>query len=395
MRLINLEQLSFNELDECINSIPSKPYLVQKLQAMGLPTRKSEAYRYVEVEPLLRETYKCEEFQPKPIEYGEKIVILNGLVTTAPKGIRVYYHEFNDVNMNHYDPLYFLGHLLAKKVIMIEIDGDSDIELVHRFTKSNHLIAYRIVLKNQANRHASLYESFESENAENSLILYGYDMVVTQESTLSIIKNQTINHHAYNMIASHNIKVEKQASMVLKSFDFGESSALQLFNMELDDYAHVETGHLLYLLSQAKRGTISKIIHKGEYSHSVQEAKTILDDKARGIFDALIKVEQSAKHTKTRQNSKAILLGEGSYMVAKPQLEIYIDELEASHGSTTGQLDVNQLFYLQSRGISEVEARKMLVIAFANTLIETIRDMRQQEKIQTSFEEAFYRKDLS
>lgn len=82
-------------------------------------------------------------------------------------------------------------------------------------------------------------------------------------------------------------------------------------------------------------------------------------------------------------------------MVAKPQLEIYIDELEASHGATTGQLDVKQLFYLQSRGISEVEARKMLVIAFANTLIETVRDSRQQEMIQQSFEEAFYRKDAS
>jgi len=395
MRLINLQQQSFIELDECNNLIQPKEALVKKLQELGLPTRKSEAYRYVEIEPLLRETYNCIDFEPKSIEYGEKIVIVNGHVTPAPKGIRVYYSDFDHVNMDHYDPLYFLGHLLTPQVIMIEIDGDSDIELLHRVTKSDSLIAYRVVIKNQANRHASIYEYFESENAQNSLVLYGYDIMVTRDSTLSIIRNQTIDDNAYNMVASHNVEVGKQASMMFKTFDFGNSSALQLLNIELEDHATVDMGHLLYLRGKPKRGTISRIVHKGEHSHSTQEAKNILDDGARGIFDALIKVEPTAKYTKSRQNSKAILLNEGAFMVAKPQLEIYIDELEASHGATTGQLDVNQLFYLQSRGISEVEARKMLVMAFANTLIETVRDSRQQEKIQASFEKAFYTKDLS
>ena len=78
-------------------------------------------------------------------------------------------------------------------------------------------------------------------------------------------------------------------------------------------------------------------------------------------------------------------------MASKPQLEIYIDELEASHGATTGQLDQKQLFYLQSRGISYLEARKILVIAFANTLIGTVKDTRQQDRIKASFEEVFYK----
>lgn len=389
MRLINLTQLSIMELDECRNQHP-KQKLIEKLQTLGLPTRKSEAYRYVEVEPLLRKTYACGTFSPKPIESGDKVIIVDGYVTTAPEGIRVYYDDFTEVNMDHYDPLYFLGHILATKVIVIEIDGDRDIELLHRFTQNNRLIPYRVVIKSQANRHASVYETFEAENSENSLVLYGYDMVVRPNSTLNLIKNQTLNNNAYNMVASHNISVEKEASMILKTFDFGNSSALQLLNIELEEHATVDTGHLLYLMGEAKRGSVTKIVHKGEHSHSLQEAKNILEGKARGIFDALIKVEATAKYTKTKQNSKAILLNEGAYMVAKPQLEIYIDELEASHGATTGQLNADQLFYLQSRGISEIEARKMLVIAFANTLIETVRDSRQQEKIQQSFEAAFY-----
>jgi Fe-S cluster assembly protein SufD len=147
---------------------------------------------------------------------------------------------------------------------------------------------------------------------------------------------------------------------------------------------------LLYASADAKRGTVSKILHIGEGSTSNQQAKNILGDTARGIFDALIKVEHSAKYTKAHQNSKAILLETGAYMASKPQLEIYIDELEASHGSTTGQLDGKQLFYLQSRGISAVEAKRMLIQAFANELIDAVDGEMIREVLHRDFDEAFY-----
>ncbi len=194
----------------------------------------------------------------------------------------------------------------------------------------------------------------------------------------------------YSIVASHRVNVAKHANAIFKSFDLGGGQALQLLKVDLDTYAHVDAAHLLYLNENSKRGTVSQIVHRGEHSTSKQIAKNILDGNARGIFDALIRVEHSAKFTKAEQNSKSILLHDKAYMASKPQLEIYIDELEASHGATTGQLDKKQLFYLQSRGISYVEARKILVIAFANTLIETVKDTRQQERIQTSFEEVFY-----
>ena len=77
-------------------------------------------------------------------------------------------------------------------------------------------------------------------------------------------------------------------------------------------------------------------------------------------------------------------------MASKPQLEIYIDELEASHGSTTGQLDGKQLFYLQSRGISAVEAKRMLIQAFANELIDAVDGEMIREILHRDFDEAFY-----
>ncbi|MDQ1325854.1 MAG: Fe-S cluster assembly protein SufD [Campylobacterota bacterium] len=390
MRLITLQHKSKEELQLLLKADSKKDSLLERLSELDMPSTKSEAYRYFDMQPLMDQEYKTTHFIPKGIKEHDKIEIVDGIVKTAPKGIRVYYGKYDDVDMTHFDPLYYLGHLLTPAVIIIELDGDIEVELLHRFTKPHTLFAYRLVIKNQINRHATLYETFEGEGAEGSLVLYGYDMRIAKDSSLRVLKNQTAYAQHYAMIASHKISVEKQANMVLKSFDFGDASALTLLKVDLDTSAHMEAGHLLYITGQAKRGIVSQIIHKGEHTSSHQESKNILDENARGIFDALIKVEHSAKYTKAHQNSKAILLGENAYMIAKPQLEIYIDELEASHGATTGQLDKKQLFYLQSRGISEIDAKKMLVIAFANTLIEKIKDIRNQERIKISFEEAFY-----
>ena len=389
MKLSTLKDLQTNELAASLNVKGREP-LLERLADLGLPSKKSEAYRYFDAESLLEKEYKTLNYLPKTIEEGEKIVIVDGVVSSAPKGLRIYYEACEQIDLEHFDPMYYLGHLLSPHVIKIEIDGDVELDIEHRFTQSNALISYRIVLYNQSNRHATLYENFVSEGIENSLVLYGYDMHIARDSTLNVVKLQTMQSQEYNMIASNRVNVAKNANVMLKSFDLGGDQGLQMLKVDLDERAHVEAGHLLYLNQESKRGTVSQIIHKGEYSTSKQEAKNILDGHSRGIFDALIRVEHSAKYTKAVQNSKAILLDEKAYMVAKPQLEIYIDELEASHGATTGQLDEKQLFYLQSRGISYVEARKILVIAFANTLIETVKDSRHQERIKEAFESVFY-----
>lgn len=389
MRLSNLKTKNIEELSKELGVKPSNIAL-KKFVEMGLPNKKSEAYRYFNVEGLFDNEYETLEYIPRVIEEGDKVEIVDGIVTTAPKGIRIYYESCEQIESDHFDSLYYLGHVLYSQTIKIEVDGDSELNLLHRFTKSNALINYRIVLFNQVNRHSTLYETFDAEGIENTLVMYGYDMHIAQDSSFRFFKVQTMQEQNYSMIASHKINVAKQATTIYKSFDLGGDQALQLLKIDLEERAYIDAQHLLYLNAESKRGTVSQIVHKGQYSSSNQEAKNILDSDARGIFDALIKVEETARYTKAYQNSKAILLHEKAYMISKPQLEIYIDELEASHGSTTGQLDPKQLFYLQSRGISAVEARKILIIAFANEIIETIRDSRHQELIRTEFDRVFY-----
>lgn len=389
MNLLTLKDKNLQELNALLD-IKNRDVLVERFCALGMPSKKSEEYRYFDVEKLLKKEYQTLSYIPKTPEVSDKIEIVDGVVTAAPQGTRVYNEACGEIDIDHFDPLYYLGHLLSPQTIKIELDGDTEVEIEHRFTQSDALINYRIVLYNQANRHATVYENFVEEDIENTLVLYGYDIHLAKDSTLRVVKMQTMQNSGYSMVASHKVNVDKNAHAILKSFDIGGDQSLQLLKVELAERAHVDAGHLLYLNEDSKRGTVSQIVHVGEHSTSKQEAKNILDGNARGIFDALIRVEHAAKYTKAEQNSKAILLHDDAYMAAKPQLEIYIDELEASHGATTGQLDRKQLFYLQSRGISYVEARKILVIAFANTLIEEVKDTRHQERIKEAFEKVFY-----
>ncbi|MEA1879797.1 MAG: SufD family Fe-S cluster assembly protein [Campylobacterota bacterium] len=389
MNLTTLKNKNLQEINSLLDS-QGRDILTERFVSLGLPSKKSEEYRYFDVEKLLEVDYKTLNYVPKTLRVSDKIEIVDGVVVAGPQGMRIYNEPCGQLDMDHFDPLYYLGHLLSPHAIKIELDGDVEVEIEHKYTQSDTLIHYRIVLYNQVNRHATVYESFISENIENSLVLYGYDMHIARDSSLRVVKLQTMQDSGYAMVASHKLNVDKNAHAVYKSFDLGGDNALQLIKVDLEERAEVNAGHLLYLNSKAKRGTVTQIVHRGEHSRSQQEAKNILDGDTRGIFDALIRVEETAKFTKAHQNSKAILLHDKAYMAAKPQLEIYIDELEASHGATTGQLNNKQLFYLQSRGITRIEARKMLVIAFANTLIETVKDSRHQERIKNAFEKVFY-----
>jgi len=264
------------------------------------------------------------------------------------------------------------------------------IELFSSDITRNKLLAYRVAIYIDAGVNVQLSELYDGSDAHGALILGGYDAFVAHRAQLSLISDRTLASEGYMPIFSNRIKADSHSNVILRTFDFGDGNGLQLFKVQLREYASIESSHLLYISGNARMGTVSKIIHIGKNSSSRQKAKNILKEQSRGIFDALIKVERSGKYTKAHQNSKSILLNNGAHMVSKPQLEIYIDDLEASHGSTTGQLDEQQLFYLRSRGISKDEAKKMLILAFANELIDAVVDDNIRENIHKSFEKAYY-----
>ncbi|MEO1492951.1 MAG: Fe-S cluster assembly protein SufD [Pseudomonadota bacterium] len=116
------------------------------------------------------------------------------------------------------------------------------------------------------------------------------------------------------------------------------------------------------------------VTHDAVNCESRQVFKNVLADKARGIFQGKIYVKEGAQKTDGYQISQAVLLTDGAEFSAKPELEIYADDVACSHGSTTGALDPTAMFYLRSRGVPKAEAEAMLIAAFADEAIEEIAD---------------------
>jgi Fe-S cluster assembly protein SufD len=111
------------------------------------------------------------------------------------------------------------------------------------------------------------------------------------------------------------------------------------------------------------------INHKAVNTTSNQLYKSIFSGKATGVFNGKILVDQIAQKTNAYQSSKNILLSSDAKVYAKPQLEIFADDVKCSHGATIGQLDEEPIFYLRSRGLDEATARQMLVQAFASEIL--------------------------
>ena len=384
MKLANIvEKFSATNADQTKTAL-------ERLEQLQLPTKKTEQYRYFDIEKLLQKEYKTLQTKEVQTEEGEFVEIVDGVVVRAPKGLDICYSSKHQISEEHFDPLYYAGHILSEKIIEITFASDMHLKILHRYTQENRLIAYRVLVRTVPNINVTLSESFIGCDAKESLVLYGCDIFVQRDAHFTYIKDETLVEGIYTPVYSHFIELSEQSSADFFSFDFGNADGLQLIQAKLMESSDFNAHHLLYAKGKGKRGTVSQIVHAKKSARSSQDAKNILSEEGRGIFDALIKIEQEGSGAKAYQNSQAILLNDGAYMASKPQLEIYIDDVEANHGSTIGELDEQLLFYLRSRGIALEEARKILILAFTNEIIDAVEDEKIRENIHRSFENVYY-----
>jgi Fe-S cluster assembly protein SufD len=116
--------------------------------------------------------------------------------------------------------------------------------------------------------------------------------------------------------------------------------------------------------------------------------KGIVGGKSTAVFNGQIFVERDAQKTNAYQSSKNILISDDATVNAKPELEIYANDVKCSHGTSTGKVDENALFYLKARGIGEENARKLLLQAFAHEVIDQLKNEAIKEKVVELFEQA-------
>lgn len=236
------------------------------------------------------------------------------------------------------------------------------------------IVSYpRNLIVAEKNSRVNVVESFHSLPAANQQFLNCVTEVVVKEyATVEISKIQNelpetfhISHTEASLEANSNFNINTVTlggSIVRNNLHIvfnGERGTAHLHGLYILDGNQLVDNHTL--VDHAKPTCFSNELYKG-----------IIDGKAQGVFNGKIFVRKDAQKTNAYQSNKNILMSDDASMNAKPQLEIFADDVKCSHGATTGQLDDDALFYLRSRGISEENSKALLNVAFAADVIKNI-----------------------
>ena len=193
--------------------------------------------------------------------------------------------------------------------------------------------------------------------------------------------NSVIDHYRLGQegldgyhLATQKIYLGRDTNFFTHSITYGGALVRNDIQAMLDDEGIHCTLNGLYLA----RGTQHvdhhmRVDHAKPHCHSYELFKGILEDRARAVFNGRIYVHQDAQKTDAKQSSRNLLLSPDALVQSNPQLEIFADDVRCTHGSTTGHLDDEAVFYLRSRGIGEEAAKSLLTYAFAGEVLQEIR----------------------
>jgi Fe-S cluster assembly protein SufD len=206
----------------------------------------------------------------------------------------------------------------------------------------------------------------------------GYQTNALVEVTLA--KGATLRHLRVNAAGDRaqtisTLSASVAAEATLRSLSLGSGAALarhQVFARIHGDDAKVSVGGVTLVKGEQHADTTLLLEHAALRGESRETFKTVVDGEATGVFQGKIVVKAEAQKTDGRMSSAALLLGETARMLAKPELEIFADDVQCAHGATAGALDHDLLFYLMSRGLPRAEAEALMIQAFCGEAIEMV-----------------------
>ena len=198
-------------------------------------------------------------------------------------------------------------------------------------------------------------------------------------SEITLADNAHVNHirvqrdstKAFH-IANCSVSLARASNYQSVSVAFGARVSRYNLNVQLVEEAECAVNGLALISGRQLADTHTCIDHAQPHAVSRQMHKCIVGGSAHAVFNGKIKVRQGAQRTDSQQSSRNLLLTGKAHVDTKPQLEIFADDVKCTHGATIGQLDNEEVFYLQSRGLSETAARNMLTYAFGAEIIERI-----------------------
>ncbi|MES2837528.1 MAG: Fe-S cluster assembly protein SufD [Bacteroidota bacterium] len=379
----------------------------EKFSAQGFPTKKSEEYKYIPVEKHLMVELSVEEQNftksnykvSKTFETAIDLSIVNGnlqveneidtkqfYISTIQQAIKKHPELINQFYLkattDSQDSFALLNNAFANDGCFIYIKKSAVIEspiLLNHFVDANStFINQRTLVVVEENAICTIYENIESANVATTIYNGVSEIFVNQNANLQHIKFEQSNK---NLVVINNQETVQSKKSVASNFTITINGGLTRNNtcIRLND-EHIES-HLYGVYVANNESIIDNhtlVDHRFPNCNSNELYKGIANDKATTVFNGKIFVRKDAQKTNAFQSNKNILMSDDATVNTKPQLEIYADDVKCSHGTSTGKLDENALFYLKARGIGELSAKKLLLQAFVNETCEPI----QQEDIR-------------
>jgi Fe-S cluster assembly protein SufD len=195
----------------------------------------------------------------------------------------------------------------------------------------------------------------------------------------AVLKNIFINNARCNGYFYKYIKSELEENASYDNYIFSSGLKFNKIDIEInhnEENSRSSIFSALNLSGSEHQEIKTRINHNTPNCQSYQKIKNVLNNNSKGVYQGKIFVKDIAQKTDAYQLSKALILDDGAEFDAKPELEIYADDVKCSHGSTSGSIDLDSIHYLKTRGIPEKEAYQMLIKGFLGEVLEKITDIK-------------------
>jgi len=390
---------------------------IKDFEEKGFPTKKEEAWKYTSIKSLLKEDLSIFPKKESAVEIKDvkryflheidsfKIVFVDGvynsfLSSTTHDGMdicllsaalskekykQVIETYFNKIAKN--DGLTSLNTAFAKEGAYIFIprhkEVEKPVEILNFYTGTENpiMLQPRNLIIVGENAHIQIIERHQSLSENAVLTNSVTEIFAEQRAMIDYYKIQNDLPEA-SLIDNTYIKQERDSVCSMHTFSFGG----KLTRNNLNFYQHGEHCNSIMkgvtILEDKQHVDHNTLVHHiAPNCESHQDYKGIYDDSSTGVFNGKILVDREAQKLDAFQQNNNILISDKATINSKPQLEIFADDVKCSHGCTIGQLDEDAMFYLRSRGIGQKEARALLMYAFANNVLESVKIPELKKRI--------------
>jgi len=391
---------------------------IKNFENKGFPTKKEESWKYTSLNTILKNDFSVFPKHEYTIEFKDvkkyfiheidtfKLVFIDGvfnsyLSSTTHEGIDVCLMSsalnkpkykmvidsyFNQIASTD-ESLTTLNTAFANEGAYINIPKGTvalkPIEIMYfsTGTEAALLVQPRNLVIVGENSHVQIIERHQSLNENPVLTNSVTEIFALKRAIIDYYKIQNDNLDA-NLIDNTYVSQKQESHVSVQTFSFGGNLTRNNLNFYHFGERLTSTLNGITIIGDKQHVDHYTLVHHAAPNcESFQDYKGIFSDNSTGVFNGKIFVEKEAQKTNAFQKSNNILLGNKSTINAKPQLEIFADDVKCSHGCTIGQLDETAMFYMQQRGIPKKEAKALLMYAFSNAVIENIKIPELKQRI--------------